>query len=41
MYVNNDKLADADAVLRHEQLLHGRHVLLRRGRKTLAAVHVL
>ncbi len=39
-YVNNIKVQDADAVLGEGDLLHGRWVLLRRGRKTLAAVDV-
>jgi tyrosyl-tRNA synthetase len=36
-YVNNAKVDDVDAVLGAEQLLHGRYVVLRRGRKALAA----
>ncbi|WP_460445838.1 tyrosine--tRNA ligase [Angustibacter aerolatus] len=35
--VNNARVSDVDAVLTQEQLLHGRFVLLRRGRRTLAA----
>jgi len=36
-YVNNTKVEDVDAVLAADQLLHGRFVVLRRGRKALAA----
>jgi tyrosyl-tRNA synthetase len=36
-YVNNTKVDDVDAVLAEDQLLHGRYVVLRRGRKALAA----
>jgi tyrosyl-tRNA synthetase len=36
-YVNNAKVDDVDAVFAAEQLLHGRYVVLRRGRKALAA----
>jgi tyrosyl-tRNA synthetase len=36
-YVNNAKVDDVDAVLAADQLLHGRYVVLRRGRKALAA----
>jgi tyrosyl-tRNA synthetase len=36
-YVNNAKVDDVDAVLEADQLLHGRYVVLRRGRKALAA----
>jgi tyrosyl-tRNA synthetase len=39
-YVNNRKVEDADAVVGEEDLLHGRWVLLRRGRRTLGAVQV-
>ncbi len=40
-YVNNAKVADADAVLSADDLLHGRWAILRRGRRTLAAVEVV
>jgi tyrosyl-tRNA synthetase len=36
-YVNNTKVDDVESVLAADQLLHGRYVLLRRGRKALAA----
>jgi tyrosyl-tRNA synthetase len=39
-YVNNVKVAADDAVVGPQDLLHGRWVLLRRGRRTLAAVEV-
>ena len=39
-YVNNEKVAGEDAELDAGQLLHGRWVLLRRGKKHLAAVSV-
>ena len=39
-YVNNVKVTDLDAIVAPEDLLHGRWALLRRGRKTLAAVDV-
>ena len=39
-YVNNAKISDADAVIPPEQLLHGRYLLLRRGKKNLATVEV-
>ncbi|MFM9367095.1 tyrosine--tRNA ligase [Streptomyces sp. Da 82-17] len=37
-YVNNVKVAAEDAVVEREQLLHGRWLVLRRGKKNLAAV---
>ena len=36
--VSNERLSDAEAVLEEHQLLHGRWVLLRRGKRTLAVV---
>jgi tyrosyl-tRNA synthetase len=36
VYVNNVKITDPDARLGADDFLHGRYVLLRRGRKTLA-----
>ena len=36
-YVNNTKVLDPDAVVGPEQLLHERYVVLRRGKKSLAA----
>ena len=40
-YVNNAKVSDPDAVIAASQLLHGRYLLLRRGKKNLATVEVL
>ena len=37
-YLNNERVTDPDAVLRPDDLLHGRFVILRRGRKTVGAV---
>ena len=39
-YVNNVKVSDPDAVIESGQLLHGRYLLLRRGKKNLATVEV-
>ncbi len=39
-YVNNVKVTDPAATLSTDDLLHGRYAVLRRGRKTLAAVEV-
>ncbi|MEU6764183.1 tyrosine--tRNA ligase [Streptomyces sp. NPDC046853] len=39
-YVNNAKVASEDAVPSREDLLHGRWLVLRRGKKNLAAVEV-
>ncbi|MGW0559271.1 tyrosine--tRNA ligase [Streptomyces sp. NPDC003016] len=39
-YVNNVKVADEDAVPAVEDLLHGRWLVLRRGKKNLAAIEV-
>jgi tyrosyl-tRNA synthetase len=39
-YVNNTKIADADAVPGRTELLHGRWLVLRRGKRNLAAVEV-
>ncbi|MFD3915499.1 tyrosine--tRNA ligase [Streptomyces sp. NPDC058603] len=39
-YVNNVKVADADAVPDRTELLHGRWLVLRRGKRNLAAVEV-
>ena len=39
-YLNNAKIEDVDAVPAQEDLLHGRWLLLRRGRRTLAAVEL-
>ncbi|RZS89338.1 tyrosyl-tRNA synthetase [Motilibacter rhizosphaerae] len=40
-YVNNAKVSDPDALLREEDVLAGRWVVLRRGKRALAAVEVL
>ncbi|TDT33091.1 tyrosine--tRNA ligase [Naumannella halotolerans] len=37
-YLNNERVTDADERLRPDQLLHGRYVVLRRGRKTVAGL---
>ncbi|MCQ1948089.1 tyrosine--tRNA ligase [Arthrobacter sp. zg-Y1116] len=39
-YVNNNKVTDADAVVDSKDLLHGRYLVLRRGKRTLASVEV-
>ncbi|WP_024820416.1 tyrosine--tRNA ligase [Arthrobacter sp. 31Y] len=39
-YVNNTKVTDPDAVISRDQLLHGRYLLLRRGKKNLATIEV-
>ncbi|PVE11418.1 tyrosine--tRNA ligase [Streptomyces scopuliridis] len=39
-YVNNVKVSDADAVPDRSELLHGRWLVLRRGKRNLAAVEV-
>ncbi|MGJ9404638.1 tyrosine--tRNA ligase [Arthrobacter sp. KK5.5] len=39
-YVNNRKIAEADGWLATEDLLHGRYLLVRRGKKNLAMVEV-
>lgn len=39
-YVNNEKVAAEDAVATADQLLHGRWLILRRGKKNLAAIEV-
>lgn len=39
-YVNNAKVASEEAVPSHDELLHGRWLVLRRGKKNLAAVEV-
>ncbi|HKU29434.1 MAG TPA: tyrosine--tRNA ligase [Arthrobacter sp.] len=40
-YVNNNKVTDPDAVVDKAELLHGKYLLLRRGKKNLATVEVL
>jgi tyrosyl-tRNA synthetase len=39
-YVNNRRVTEVDAVLSTEDLLHGRYVILRRGKKTVGALAV-
>ncbi|MDK1317320.1 MULTISPECIES: tyrosine--tRNA ligase [unclassified Arthrobacter] len=39
-YVNNVKVADADTVVDPAELLHGKYLLLRRGKRNLATVEV-
>jgi tyrosyl-tRNA synthetase len=39
-YVNNTKVTDPEAVIEAGRLLHGRYLLLRRGKKNLATVEV-
>ena len=39
-YVNNRKVTEIDAVIGTEELLHGRYLLLRRGKRTLATAIV-
>ncbi len=39
-YINNVKYSDLDAVVSREELLHGRYLLVRRGKKNLAVVEV-
>jgi len=39
-YLNNGKIADADHVARTEDFLHGRYLLVRRGKRNLAVVDV-
>ncbi len=40
-YLNNRKVADEDAVPEPADLLHGRYLVLRRGRRTVAGVEVV
>jgi tyrosyl-tRNA synthetase len=39
-YVNNERISDADAVIPADRLLPGSLLVLRRGKKTIAGVHV-
>ncbi|WP_377015265.1 tyrosine--tRNA ligase [Arthrobacter sp. GCM10027362] len=39
-YVNNEKITDAEAVIDATKLLHGKYLLMRRGKRTLAVVEV-
>ena len=40
-YLNNQKVTDEKAVPRAEDLLHGRYLILRRGKRTVGAVEVV
>jgi tyrosyl-tRNA synthetase len=40
-YLNNRKVADEDAVPEPADLLHGRYLVLRRGRRTVAGVEIV
>lgn len=39
-YVNNEKITDAESVIDATKLLHGKYLLMRRGKRTLAMVEV-
>jgi tyrosyl-tRNA synthetase len=39
-YLNNRRVTDPEAVLRESDLLHGRYIIVRRGRKTVGAVSI-
>jgi tyrosyl-tRNA synthetase len=39
-YLNNERVADPDAEVTRDQLLHGRFLVLRRGRRNMAGVEV-
>jgi len=39
-YVNNEKITDTDFVVDTQNLLHGKYLLMRRGKRTLAMVEV-
>ena len=39
-YINNTKVTDADARLGDDDLLHGRYVVVRRGKKTVGAISI-
>ena len=39
-YVNNVRVSDSEATPSVEDLLHGRYLVLRRGKKTIAGVEV-
>lgn len=40
-YVNNERVSDADAPVAAESLLHGRYLVLRRGKRTIAGVELV
>jgi tyrosyl-tRNA synthetase len=39
-YVNNNRVTEVDAVLAPEDLLHGRYLVLRRGKRSFAGVEL-
>ena len=39
-YINNERVTDAEAPVTDDQLLHGRWLVLRRGKRTIAGVEV-
>jgi tyrosyl-tRNA synthetase len=39
-YLNNERITDPDARLGEYDLLHGRYVIVRRGKRTVGAVHI-
>ena len=40
-YVNNERVSDADAPLTTDTLIHGKYLVLRRGKKTIAGVELV
>jgi tyrosyl-tRNA synthetase len=40
-YVNNERVSDADAPISRDSLLHGRYLVLRRGKRTIAGVELV
>jgi tyrosyl-tRNA synthetase len=40
-YLNNRKITSEDAVPAREDLLHGRYIVLRRGKRTIGGIEVL
>jgi tyrosyl-tRNA synthetase len=40
-YVNNERVSDADAPLSRDSLIHGKYLVLRRGKKTIAGVELV
>jgi tyrosyl-tRNA synthetase len=40
LYVNNERVTDGDAMIAPEALLHGRFLVLRKGKKTIAGVEL-
>ena len=40
-YVNNNRVTDPESVVSRDELLHGRFLVLRRGKKTVAGVEVV